>query len=107
MVVLNIYRFIVNMMISFHKGYVDEFGSKDSSLNSAHLNYVKNRLGFVLDLVMNAPLDLLVHFLDVPPATKLITIPLFRMNKLLCYLFSVRCYEVLLKSAKFRYLHIF
>jgi len=94
-------------MISFHKGRVDEFGSPDSSLDSVHLNYVKNRLGFLLDLVMNAPIDLLVHFLDLPPSKKVATIPFFRLNKLLRFPYSLHCYEILLKSVQLRYWHVF
>ena len=76
-------RFLADMIISFHKSYLDQFCCTVDIIHFVHHHYFKNPQHFFLDAISNAPLEIACHALSQRYAVKLNIMFYVRLNRVL------------------------
>ena len=78
-----VFRFLADMVVSFHKSYSDDFGSTVDIVALVHVAYAKDPQNLLLDAVMNAPLELLVFAIAHTPGQMAVLMFYYRLNRVL------------------------
>jgi len=71
------------MLVYFHKGFIDQFGTTIDVEDLVHNEYIKNRKLFLMDVIMNAPIDIIPSMLGLHTETTIIILSFFRTNRLI------------------------
>lgn len=62
-------RFALDMVLSFHTSYLDQFSTNVDNREKIHGHYGKTPRRFLADAIANVPIDLLSHVIIVPGST--------------------------------------
>jgi len=71
------------MLICFHKSYLDEFSTNVNIVSLVHKQYFMNVKLFLMDLIMNAPLEIVILATSLTSLQKVILISYCRLNRVL------------------------
>ncbi|XP_076825494.1 uncharacterized protein LOC143471047 [Clavelina lepadiformis] len=75
--------FALDMIISFHSSYVDQFSTNVDDQTKIHNRYAKTPTRFMLDALANVPFDLLAHVVGSNVGIQLAVLSYCRLNRVL------------------------